>query len=136
MKQFLFTIILSCVALMTSAQFTVVSSISSPDEGESWGVSNLTQNMGIGYNINDKTMIGTYKNGDNYDVFARHNMGFGFLCLEAPTEDATENMSIGFGSNISIYKNISISPIYMLPLKEDENGEREGSFKIGLSYNL
>ena len=74
MKQFLFTIILSCVALMTSAQFTVVSSISSPDEGESWGVSNLTQNMGIGYNINDKTMIGTYKNGDNYDVFARHNM--------------------------------------------------------------
>ena len=45
-------------------------------------------------------------------------------------------MSVGFGSNISIYKNISISPIYMLPLKEDEDGEREGSFKIGLSYNL
>jgi hypothetical protein len=136
MKNFLFTIILSCAALLSSAQFTVVSSVNAPEEGESWEISNLTQNLGIGYNINDKTMIGTYKNGDNYEVFARHKMNFGFLCLEAPTEEATENMRVGFGSYITIYNGLSINPIYMIPLKEDENGEREGSFKVGLSYSL
>ena len=136
MKKVFFTIALCCAALIGSAQFTIVSSMSSPAEGESWEISNLTQNMGIGYNINDKTMIGTYRNGDNYDVFARYNMGFGFLCLESPTQDSTENMSIGFGSYITLYNNLSINPIYMIPLKEDENGEREGSFKVGLSYSL
>ena len=136
MKKVFFTAILACATLISSAQFTLVSSMSSPAEGESWEISNLTQNMGIGYNINDKTMIGTYRNGDNYDVFARYNMGFGFLCLESPTQDSTENMSIGFGSYITLYNNLSINPIYMIPLKEDENGEREGSFKVGLSYSL
>ena len=136
MKKVFFTAILACVTLISSAQFTVVSSMSSPAEGESWEISNLTQNMGIGYNINDKTMIGTYRNGDNYDVFVRHNLGMGFLCLESPTQDSTENMSMGFGTYITLYNNLSINPIYMIPLKEDENGEREGSFKVGLSYSL
>ena len=55
---------------------------------------------------------------------------------EAPTEEATENMRVGFGSYITIYNGLSINPIYMIPLKEDENGEREGSFNVGLSYRF
>ena len=128
--------ILACVTLISSAQFTIVSSVESPNDGESWEISNVTQNMGIGYSLNDKTMIGAVNDGDDYNVFARHNLGFGFLCLESPAEDMSENMSAGWGMYIYLFKGISVNPMYMMPLKEDENGERDGSFSIGLSYSL
>ena len=136
MKKVFFTIALCCAALIGSAQFTIVSSMSSPDEGDSWEISNFTNNIGIGYSLNDKTMIGTVRNGDNYDVFARYNTGFGFLCLESPTNEMSDNMDIGYGMYINIYDNLSVNPMYMIPLNEDENGNREGGFSIGLSYSL
>ena len=135
MKKVFFTIALTCATLISSAQFTIVSQVQSPDEGDSWEISNFTQNMGVGYSLNNKTMIGAVKDGDNYNVFARHNLGFGFLCMEAPTEDMSENMNVGWGIYITVYDNLSVNPMYMIPLKEDD-GEREGSFSIGLSYSL
>ena len=45
-------------------------------------------------------------------------------------------MNVGWGMYINLFSGISASPMYTLPLKEDENGEREGSFSIGLSYSL
>ena len=136
MKKVFFTIALCCAALIGSAQFTIVSSMSSPDEGDSWEISNFTNNIGIGYSLNDKTMIGTVRNGDNYDVFARYNTGFGFLCIESPTNNMSDNMDVGYGMYINIYDNLSVNPMYMIPLNEDENGNREGGFSIGLSYSL
>ena len=135
MKKVFFTIALCCATLISSAQFTIVSQVQSPDEGDSWEISNFTQNMGVGYSLNNKTMIGAVKDGDNYNVFARHKLGFGFLCMEAPTEDMSENMNVGWGMYIKVYDNLSVNPMYMIPLKEDD-GEREGSFSIGLSYSL
>ena len=135
MKKVFFTIALTCATLMSSAQFTIVSQVQSPNDGDSWEISNFTQNMGVGYSLNNKTMIGAVKDGDNYNVFARHNLGFGFLCMEAPTEDMSENMNVGWGMYIKVYDNLSVNPMYMIPLKEDD-GEREGSFSIGLSYSL
>jgi len=136
MKKVFFTIVLSCATLISSAQFTVVSQVNSPADGDNWEISNFTQNMGIGYALNNKTMFGVSKDGDDYNVFARKDLGIGFLSLESPTEDMMENMNIGWGMYIHLFSGISASPMYMIPLKEDENGEREGSFSIGLSYSL
>ena len=94
MKKVFLTAILACATLISSAQFTIVSQVESPNDGDSWEISNFTQNMGVGYSLNNKTMIGVVQDGDNYNVFARHNLGFGFLCLEAPTEDMSENMNV------------------------------------------
>ena len=136
MKKVFFTIVLACATLIGSAQFTVVSSMSSPSEGQSWEISNFTNNIGMGYSLNDKTMIGAVRDGDNYNVFARYNTGFGFLCLESPTNEMSDNMDIGYGMYIKVYDNLSVNPMYMIPLKEDENGNREGGFSLGLSYSL
>ena len=81
-------------------------------------------------------MIGVVKEDSNYNVFARQNIGVGFIALESPSENLSENMNVGYGMNINIYKNLSFTPIYMIPLKEDEEGGRDGSFKVGVSYNL
>ena len=136
MKKVLFTIALTCATLLSSAQFTIVSSMSSPADGDSWEISNFTNNMGIGYSLNEKIMIGTSKNGENYDVFARYNTGFGFICLESPTNNMSDNMDVGYGMYINVYDNLSVNPMYMIPLNADSNGNREGGFSLGISYNL
>ena len=136
MKKVFFTIILAFVTIISSAQFTIVSTVSSPAEGDSWEVSNFTNNIGVAYSLNDKMMFGTTKNGDNYDVFARYNTGFGFLCVESPATDISENMTIGYGMYINVYQNLSVNPMYTIPMNADENGNREGGFSLGVSYNL
>ena len=45
-------------------------------------------------------------------------------------------MKIGYGMNVKIYDNLYFTPMYLMPVKEDEAGLREGNFKMGLSYNL
>ena len=136
MKKVFFTIVLCCATLIGSAQFTAVSSMTSPAEGQSWEISNFTNNIGIGYSLNDKTMIGAVRDGDNYNVFARYNTGFGFLCLESPTNEMSDNMDIGYGMYIRVYDNLSVNPMYMIPMNADENGNRDGGFSIGVSYSL
>ena len=136
MKKLVLTAVLAISTLVASAQFTLVSHVSSPSDGDSWGVSNFTNNWGVGYNLSDNTLIGVYKNRDNYDVFARQNIGIGFLCLETPTSDAADNMRIGYGITWGVWKNLSVNPMYTVRIKEDEDGNRDGGFKLGLSYKL
>ena len=136
MKKVFLTAILACATLISSAQFTIVSSVDSPNDGDSWEISNFTNNIGIGYSLNDKTMIGAVRSGDNYNVFARDNLGVGFICIESPTDNMSDNMDVGYGMYVDLYKGISINPMYMIPLKEDDDGNREGVFSIGLSYSL
>ena len=136
MKKLVLTAVIAISTLVASAQFTLVSHVSSPADGDSWSVSNFTDSWGVGYNISDNTLIGVYKNGDNYDVFARQGIGFGFICLETPTSDAADNMRIGYGLNWNLWNNLSVSPMYTVGIKEDEDGNRDGGFKLGLSYIL
>ena len=81
MKKVFFTIVLACAALIGSAQFTVVSSMTSPSEGQSWEISNFTNNIGMGYSLNDKTMIGAVRDGDNYNVCISRSMINSLLIL-------------------------------------------------------
>jgi len=40
------------------------------------------------------------------------------------------------GSDIHTWKGLYVEPNYSVGLKEDENGEREGTFNLGLSYRF
>ena len=52
------------VAILTtfaaSAQFMVVTTVNTPDSdlNEEWGTTNFTDNLGIGYLVNDKFVVG------------------------------------------------------------------------------
>ena len=95
--------------LVSSAQFSLVSKVNAPEDGDSWGISNFTNNWGVGYNVSDRIMVGAYKQGDNFDMFARYKMNFGYVCFEAPTADMADNMSIGYGMYIKVYENLSVN---------------------------
>ena len=61
MKNLIMTL---AVAIMTtfaaSAQFMVVTTVNTPDSdlNEEWGTTNFTDNLGIGYLVNDKFVVG------------------------------------------------------------------------------
>ena len=136
MKKIVLTTITTCLCLFTSAQFSVISSVNAPENGEQWSLNSITDNMGIGYQINDDMMAGIMKNGENYDVFGRYYFEDMYLSLQMPTEEMSENMKIGAGYSYNVWNNLYVEPNYSMPIKEGENGEREGSLIIGISYKF
>ena len=140
MKNLIMTL---AVAIFTtfaaSAQFMVVTTVNTPDSdmNEEWGTTNFTDNMGIGYMVNDKCVAGIVKAGEDYDLWGRYlwnaNM---FVSVQAPTEELLDNLTVGLGYSFDVWKGLHVEPNYSMGLNEDENGERDGTFNLGLSYKF
>ena len=129
--------------LIASAQFTVVTSYVAPEDGAEWEVSSLTDNMGIGYAVNDTWTVGLITAGEDslgdasYDLFGRYNWNTNmYVSLQAPTEEMMDNLTLGLGYSFNVWKGLAVEPNYTMGLKEDENGERAGSFNLGLAYRF
>ena len=79
MRNLILTLALAFSSLFASAQFMVVTTYQAAEEGESWEMSSLTDNMGIGYAVNDKWTLGFIKAGEDslgessYDLWGRYN---------------------------------------------------------------
>ena len=132
MKKMFLTMALALVTMISSAQFMVVTTMTQPADGEEWATSNITDNMGVGYVLNDKMTLGVVKNGEDYDLWGRYNISFMYLAVQAPTEETTDNMTFGVGYSLRVWNDLYIDPSYMMSTKEDSEGE----FKVGLSYKL
>ena len=137
------------VAILTtfaaSAQFMVVTTVNTPDSdlNEEWGTTNFTDNMGIGYVVNDTWTVGMVSAGEDslgeasYDLWGRYNWNANmYVSVQAPTEEMMDNLTVGIGYSYDVWKGLCVEPNYSMGLKEDENGEREGSFNLGLSYKF
>jgi len=130
MKKTILTTVIALFCLSASAQYRVMSNVNEPTEGESWGMENFTDNIGVGYQVNNEVMIGVMQNGDDYDFVGRYSMSDNmYLSVQAPTENAADNMTLGVGFSINVWNSLYVEPNYTT--KNDE-----GSFNIGLSYKL
>tara|TARA_R110002074_G_scaffold381387_5_gene560403 strand:+ start:53 stop:463 length:411 start_codon:yes stop_codon:yes gene_type:complete len=136
MKKLFLTTITICMCLFASAQFSIISSVTMPEDGEEWSMSSITDNMGAGYQINDNIMAGIIKNGEDFNIFGRYYFEDMYASLQMPTKEMSENMKIGAGYSYNVWNNLYIEPNYSMPIKEGENGEREGSLIIGISYKF
>ena len=137
------------VAILTSfaasAQFMVVTTVNTPDSdlNEEWGTTNFTDNLGIGYFVNDKCVAGLVRAGEDvdgnasFDLWARYLWNENlYVSVQAPTEEAFDNLNVGLGYSYGVWKGLHVEPNYSMGLNEDENGEREGSFNLGVSYKF
>tara|TARA_R110002020_G_scaffold52357_2_gene147214 strand:+ start:296 stop:706 length:411 start_codon:yes stop_codon:yes gene_type:complete len=136
MKKMFLTMALAFVTIVSSAQFMVVTTIDQPEENAEWEMSNITDNMGIGYQFENGITIGAVKNGEDYDLWGRYQLKMGYLSVQAPTEEMTDNLKIGVGYSLKVWNELYIEPNYSMPLNEDTEGNREGEFKVGISYKL
>ena len=131
------TMALALVTMLSSAQFMVVTTISQPADSAEWGMSNITDNMGIGYQFNDKMTVGVVRNGENYDLWGRYNINFMYVTVQAPTDSTMmDNMNIGVGYSLKVWNDLYIEPSYTMPMNGDSEGNREGKLKIGVAYRF
>ena len=143
MKKVLLTTVVALSTLVASAQFMVVTTYNAPEDGAEWEMTSLTDNMGLGYSLNDSWTVGLIKAGEDslgdasYDLWGRYNWNTNmYVSVQAPTEEMMDNLTIGLGYSFDVWKGLNIEPNYSMGLKEDEEGEREGSFNLGLSYKF
>ena len=110
------------------------------DTDDSW---NITDKIGIGYQVNEKLMIGITKDGDDaYELLGRYSLmnGIWGTCIYNHVKDSedemTDKLDLGVGYSFNVWKNLYVDPYYTMPMKEDENGDREGSLNLGISYKF
>ena len=144
MKKLILTMaVVAFTTLFASAQFMVVTTYNAPEDGAEWEMTSLTDNMGIGYAVNDTWTVGLIKAGEDslgdasYDLWGRYNWNKNvYVSVQAPTEEMMDNLTLGLGYSWNVWKGLNVEPNYSMGLKEDEEGERASSFNLGLSYKF
>ena len=130
MRKIILTSVIALFCLSASAQFRVMTNVSTPEEGASWSADNFTNSLGVGYQVNNDVMVGLQKNGENYDFVGRYSLNDNmYLSVQAPTEEAADNMTLGVGMSIKFWNELYVEPNYTTK-------DGEGSFNVGLSYKL
>jgi len=143
MKKMFLTSALAFITMIASAQFSALTTVTSVEDEAGETTYNITDNMGIGYQVNEKLMIGLTMNGEeNYNLLGRYSLTNGIwgTCIydyNADSEDELmDRMDVGIGYSWNVWKNLYIDPNYTMPLKENEEGKREGSMNLSLSYKF
>jgi len=131
MRKYILTIGIAMLSLCASAQYMVTTTVNMPEEGESWEMKNVTDELGIGYMYED-VVIGMVKSGDDYDVFARYSLTCNAYLLGTMATDSTHNLSIGIGYSVPVWKELYVEPYYIKEIDSDI----KGIFKIGLTYKI
>ena len=144
MNKLFLTMALAFCTTIASAQFSVITTITSVEE-ENETTYSATDMLGLGYQVNEKLMIGCTRNGDdNYDVLGRYTLTNGiwgtviYNYIEDYAEDADlmETLNLGVGYSFKVWDNLYVDPNYTMPAKADENGEREGTLNLSVSYKF
>lgn len=136
MNKLFLTMTLALVTMFASAQVMVITTVEQPADDAEWEMSNFTDNLGIGYQLNEKVTVGIVKNGEDYDLWGRYQLQIGYLSVQAPSEEMADNLNIGVGYSLEVWNGLYVEPSYSMPLKEDGEGNREGVIKVGVAYKL
>ena len=140
MNKLFLTAMLALITTFASAQFVALTTFNEGADS-TW---NVTDKMGIGYQVNDCFMVAATMDGeDKYELLGRyviHKSGVWATCIYNYEKDSEAEMKdkldLGVGYSYNIWDKLYIDPYYIMPLKKDENGEREGMFKLGVSYKF
>ena len=139
MNKLFLTIALAFSTLIASAQFSVITTVSE-NADSAW---TITEKLGIGYDVNEKLMVGITMDGENkYELLARYDLHHGLwaTCVynyESESEDELmDKLELGVGYSLHLWKGLCFCPNYTLSLKEDEAGDREGKFNLSLTYKF
>ena len=139
MNKLFLTMLFAFSTMFASAQFVGLTTLNEGTDS-TW---NVTDKIGIGYVVNEKlTVAATMDGEDAYELLGRYDVynGLWATCIynyekdsEAEMEDKLE---LGVGYSYNIWRELYIDPYYVMPLKEDADGNREGEFRLGISYKL
>ena len=143
MNKLFLTMALAFSTMVASAQYSVLTTVTSVEDEAGETSYNFTDKFGIGYQVSENLMVGLTMDGeDSYELLGRYALinGVWGTCVYNYTKDSEaellDNVELGLGYSFGVWNNFYIEPNYTMPLKEDEAGEREGTLNLSISYEL
>ena len=143
MNKLFLTMALAFCTMIASAQYSVLTTITSVEDEAGESTYNVTDKLGVGYQMNEKLLVGITRDGeDNYELLGRYALinGVWGTCVYSYAKDSEtelmDNVALGLGYSFRIWNNLYVEPNYSMPYKKDEAGEREGTLNLGVSYKL
>ena len=142
MNKLFLTMILAFSTMIASAQYQVMTTVTSMEDEAGETTYNATDKIGIGYQVNEKLMVGLTKDGDDsYELLGRYALmnGIWGTCVYNHDDSDAELMDrveLGLGYYFKVWNNLYIDPNYTMPAKADEDDEREGTFNLSVSYKF
>ena len=143
MTKLFLTMTLAFCTMIASAQYSVLTTVTSVEDEAGETTYNLTDKIGVGYQVNEKLIVGLTLDGeDNYELLGRYSLmnGIWGTCVYNYAKDSEaelmDKVELGLGYSFNVWNNLYVDPNYTMPLKEDEAGEREGTLNLSVSYKF
>ena len=143
MNKLFLTMALAFSTIIASAQYSVLTTVTSTEDEAGETTYNATDKIGLGYQVNEKLMVGITLDGeDKYELLGRYTLmnGIWGTCVYNHVKDSEadlmDNMEVGLGYSFRVWDNLYIDPNYTMPVKENEAGEREGTLNLSVSYKF
>ena len=141
MTKLFLTMTLAFCTMIASAQYQVMTTVTSVEEADETTY-NVTDKIGVGYQVNEKLMVGLTMDGeDNYELLGRYalmNGVWGTCVYNHDDSDAElmDRVELGLGYSFKVWNDLYIDPNYTMPATANEAGEREGSLNLSVSYKF
>ena len=141
MTKLFLTMTLAFCTMIASAQYSVLTTVTSVEEADETTY-NVTDKLGVGYQVNEKLLVGLTMDGeDKYELLGRYSLmnGIWGTCVyNHDDSDAKlmDKLDLGLGYSFKVWNNLYVDPNYTMPAKADENGEREGTLNLSVSYKF
>ena len=139
MNKLFLTMLFAVSTTLASAQFVGLTTFNEGTDS-TW---NVTDKIGVGYVVNEKLMVAATMDGeDAYELLGRYDVynGVWATCIYNYEKDSEaelkDKLELGLGYSFNVWKKLYIDPYYVMPVKENAEGKREGEFRLGLSYKL
>ena len=143
MNKLFLTMTLALFTTIASAQYSVMTTVTSMEDEAGETTYNATDKIGVGYQVNEKLMVGLTMDGeDKYELLGRYALmnGVWGTCVYNYTKDSEaelmDNMELGLGYSFKVWDSLYFEPNYTIPVKADEAGDREGSLNLSVSYKF
>ena len=139
MNKLFLTMLFAFSTIIASAQFVGLTTLNEGTDS-TW---NVTDKIGVGYMVNEKLMVAATMDGeDAYELLGRYDVynGVWATCIYNHEKDSEaemkDKMELGVGYSFNVWNKLYVDPYYVMPMKEDAEGNREGEFRLGISYKL
>ena len=141
MTKLFLTMTLAFCTMIASAQYSVLTTVTSVEEADETTY-NVTDKLGVGYQVNEKLMVGlTMDSEDNYELLGRYALmdGVWGTCVynhDDSDAELIDRVELGLGYSFKVWNDLYIDPNYTMPATANEAGEREGSLNLSISYKF
>ena len=142
MTKLFLTMTLALSTMVASAQYSAMTTITSVEDEAGESTYNVTDKIGVGYQLSEKLMVGITMDGeDKYELLGRYSLTNGVwgTCVynhDDSEAELMERLNIGLGYSFKVWNNLYVDPNYTMPAKADADGDREGTLNLGVSYKF